>query len=191
MVEGKVGQIGVGTIGSIFVGHLIEAGVDLTIHDRDPARLAPFADRVAQTDSITELAGAADYLLVSLPDPAAARDAMLGPDGAIAAMRPGARILDVSTIDPQTARELHAAAAARDIGYVEAPISGGEPMSAGTDGARNANVTFMAAGDRATFDALVPLMSILGEHPLYLGPAGTGCTVKLLSNHLSGLVNLL
>jgi 3-hydroxyisobutyrate dehydrogenase-like beta-hydroxyacid dehydrogenase len=185
-----VGQIGLGAIGSIYAGHLLAAGVQLVVFDKDPARTAGL-DGAVRAVSAAELAGAVDHLLVSLPDPDAARATLSGPHGVIQAMKPGSHILDVSTIDPETARALHAQAAARGVGYVEAPVSGGEPMSAGTDGARNANITFMAAGDRASFDALQPLMSILGRYPMYLGPAGTGSTVKLLSNHLSGLINLL
>lgn len=187
----RVAQIGLGAIGSIFVEHLLQAGVELAVHDKSPERLAAAVNLGAKgAGTIAAVARGADYLLVSLPDPDAARSALLGPDGAIAALDAGSVILDLSTIDPDTAIANEAAAKSRGVHYVEAPISGGEPMSAGTDGARNRNVTFMAGGDKAAFDAALPLMSLLGKHPLHLGPAGTGATVKLISNYIAGLHNL-
>jgi 3-hydroxyisobutyrate dehydrogenase-like beta-hydroxyacid dehydrogenase len=187
----KVAQIGLGAIGSIFVGHLRQAGVELAVHDLSRERVEAAVKIGARSASSPgEAARGADCLLVSLPDPAAARAALLGPDGAIAALNAGSVILDLSTIDPDTAIASEAAAKARGVHYLEAPISGGEPMSAGTDGARNRNVTFMAGGDKAAFDAALPLMSLLGKHPLHLGPVGTGATVKLISNYIAGLHNL-
>ncbi len=187
----KVGQIGLGALGSIFAGHLRKAGVELSVYDLSPARLEATVKLGARSaSSPAEVARGEDYLLVSLPDPAAARAALLGAAGAIAALKPGSAILDLSTIDPDTAIALEAAAKAVGVHYLEAPISGGEPMSAGTDGARNRNVTFMAGGEKAAFDAALPLMSLLGKHPLHLGPAGTGAKVKLISNYIAGLHNL-
>jgi 3-hydroxyisobutyrate dehydrogenase-like beta-hydroxyacid dehydrogenase len=187
----NVAQIGLGAIGSIYAEHLLRARVDLAVYDKSPERLAAAVKLGARgASSLADVTDGVDYLLVSLPDPDAARAAMLGPRGAIAALKTGAVILDLSTIDPDTAIANEAAAKARGLYYLEAPVSGGEPMSAGTDGARNKNVTFMAGGETAAFEAALPLMSILGKHPLHLGPAGTGATVKLISNYIAGLHNL-
>lgn len=187
----RVAQIGLGVLGSLFVTHLLEAEVDLTVFDKAPDRLAEAVQKGAKgSRSPAHCVAASDHVVVSLPDPEAARAAMLGPDGAIAALPSGAVILDLSTIDPDTAVTLEAFARDRGINYIEAPVSGGEPMSAGTDGARNANITFMAGGDDVAFEAALPLMRILGAHPLHLGPVGTGATVKLISNYISGLHNL-
>ncbi len=187
----KVGQIGLGAIGSILAGHLCKEGVDLSVYDLSRDRVdAAVRLGARKAASPAEAASGADFLLVSLPDPVAARTALLGDSDAIAALKPGSAILDLSTIDPGTARANEAAAKVRGVHYVEAPISGGEPMSAGTDGARNRNITFMAGGEKAAFDAALPLMRLLGKHPLHLGPAGTGATVKLISNYIAGLHNL-
>jgi 2-hydroxymethylglutarate dehydrogenase len=187
----RVAQIGLGTIGSIYVGHLLKAGVDLRVFDTSSDRVAAAA-RVGATSarSVSEAVKGVDYLLVSLPDPDASRSVLLGPDGAITKLPSSSAILDLSTIDPQTAVANETAAKARGIHYLEAPVSGGEPMSAGTDGARNGNVTFIAGGEAAAFKAAMPLMAILGKHPLHVGPAGTGATLKLISNYISGMHNL-
>src|SRR5689334_24142310 len=181
----KVAQIGLGALGSIFASHLCEAGVELSVYDLSRERVDAATKLGAiSASSPAEVARGAEYLLVSLPDPAAARAALLGSDGAIAALKAGSVVLDLSTVDPDTAIANEAAAKAGGVHYVEAPISGGEPMSAGTDGARNRNVTFMAGGEKVAFEAALPLMSLLGKHPLHLGPAGTGAKVKLISNYI-------
>jgi 3-hydroxyisobutyrate dehydrogenase-like beta-hydroxyacid dehydrogenase len=187
----RVAQIGLGAIGSIYAEHLLKVGVELVVLDKSPDRTAAAAAkgaRVART--VTEAAADVDLMLVALADPDTNRAVLLGSEGAIANLRKGAAILDVSTIDPETAVANEAAARARGLHYLEAPVSGGEPMSAGTDGARNANVTFMAGGTKDAFDAAMPLMKLLGKHYLHLGPAGTGAKVKLISNYISGLHNL-
>jgi len=187
----KVAQIGLGAIGSIFATHLLRAQVDLVVFDKSPDRgNAAGRDGARVAPTIADAVGAVDYLLVSLPDPDANRAVMHGLEGAIACLKTGAAILDLSTIDPDTAVANEAAAKVRRVHYLEAPISGGEPMSAGTDGALNANVTFMAGGEAAAFEAAMPLMTILGKHYLHLGPVGTGATVKLISNYIAGLHNL-
>lgn len=187
----QVTQIGLGTIGRFFVPHLIQAGVRLTVYDKSEPRMeAARVDGARLARSLKEAAVSADAVLVSLPDPEASTAVLLGPDGLLAHLRPNTVVLDLSTVDPQTAFANEKAAAVRGVHYVEAPISGGEPLSAGTDGARNRNVTFMAGGTREAFDAAMPLMQMLGKHPMHLGPAGTGATVKLISNYMSGLHNL-
>lgn len=188
----SVAQIGLGRVGVLYTEHLLEAGVALTAYDIVPERTAPLVRRgVTVATTIKETVAQVDYVLVALPDPDADRAALLGSEGAIAAAKPGTLFLDVSTIDPHTARDLYAAAKERQIDYVEAPVSGGEPMSAGTEGARKGNITFMAAGDEEAFHRAKPLMEILGKYYFYLGASGMGSTVKLISNHLSGLHNLI
>lgn len=188
----KVGQIGLGAIGAIYARHLLKAGVSLKVLDRDVSRCTPFASQGAVVAAtLADVVADVDFLLVSLPDPTAARAALMGPDGAIAKAAAGTLVLDVSTLDPGTARELFQLAKSHRVDYLEAPVSGGEPMSAGTDGANNANITFMVGGEAEAFERAKPLMALLGKFPLYLGPAGNGATVKLISNHQAGLINLL
>ena len=188
----KIGQIGLGAIGAIYTRHLLKAGAKLTIFDRDATRCAPFGmEGAIIAGSINALVADVDFILVALPDPIAARAALMGSGGVISLATPGSLIMDVSTLDPSTARELFDLAKSRNVDYLEAPVSGGEPMSAGTDGANNANITFMVGGEAAAFEKAKPLMELLGKYPLHLGPAGSGATVKLLSNHQAGLINLL
>jgi 3-hydroxyisobutyrate dehydrogenase-like beta-hydroxyacid dehydrogenase len=85
---------------------------------------------------------------------------------------------------------MHALAAERGIGYLDAPVSGGEPMSAGEVGARKANVSFIVGGDAADFERARPTMALLGKRFFHVGGPGAGSTVKLISNLMAGLHNL-
>ena len=186
-----VALLGVGTLGSIFADRLIEAGTNLSLFDLDDQRVAPFRDRDARiATDIADLVRDADVVLVSLPNPAATNAAVLGPSGIIASCRPGTLIVDTSTIDPTTAREVASQAAANNIDYVEAPLSGGDEEGSGVDAARAGATTFICGGTAEAIQRATPLLNILGRHILHVGPAGTGATAKLVSNHMAGLHNL-
>lgn len=186
----KVAQIGLGKMGSIMAKHLSDDKVDLCVYDKAPGRADAFADPIRKAHSLADAVKGCDYVVVSLPDPAAARGAMFADDGILASAARGTTILDLSTVDPQTARDIYAKAASLGIHYVEAPISGGEPMSAGTDGAMKRNITFMVGTDSESFEKAKPLMDRLGKFPILVGPAGMGATIKLISNYISGLHNI-
>lgn len=191
MPRTKAALLGVGTLGSIFGRRLLDAGVDLAVYDLDETRTATLADHgAAVAADPAHLVAGREILLVSLPDPPATRRALLGPDGALAACSPGTLVIDSSTIDPQTARQAAAAAAEHELDYLETPLSGGDEEGSGVDAARAGACTFMCGGDAATVVRATPFLRLLGRHVLHVGPAGDGATVKLVSNHLAGLHNL-
>jgi 3-hydroxyisobutyrate dehydrogenase-like beta-hydroxyacid dehydrogenase len=188
---GRVGQVGLGTVGRIFAGHLLAASAGLDAYDLDPAAADAVRAMGAQIVATpAAVAGSCDVVLVSLPDPPAVEAALLGPGGLVSEGRTGTVVVDASTVDPATSRRVAAAAAARGIGYLDAPISGGEPMSGGVDGARAANVTFMVGGEACDLDRARPLLTVLGSHVHHVGPAGAGTLIKLVSNLCSGLYAL-
>jgi 3-hydroxyisobutyrate dehydrogenase-like beta-hydroxyacid dehydrogenase len=191
MPQRKLGLIGLGAIGQIYAGHLLRANGALTVFDVLPEKMRQAqAAGAAPAASPKALAAQCDFVLLALPSPEAVRATLLGPEGVLAGAQPGLIIIDTSTIDPDTCRDLYAAAQARGVDYLEAPVSGGEPGGAGTDGARAANISFMVGGDAAAFERARPVMSILGKRFFHLGPAGSGSTVKLISNLMAGLHNL-
>jgi 2-hydroxy-3-oxopropionate reductase len=184
----SVGLLGLGALGEIFCGHLVRAFPGLRVFDLDAEKVARAAHVGAvATASSRELGAGCDIVVVSLPDPAAVRAAVAGVDGLLADARAGAVVLDTSTISPQASREMHAAAAQRDVSYLDAPVSGGEPFQTGVDGARAASMTFMVGGDAAAFARAQPVMEVLGSVWLHLGPSGSGSTVKLISNLCAGI----
>lgn len=188
---GHVGMLGLGTLGSIFASRLLDAGVSMSLFDIDDRRSASFAGRGARiATSAADLVGDADVVLISLPDPAATGQAVLGESGVIAASRPGTLIVDTSTIDPATAREVARVASQHAIDHLEAPLSGGDEEGSGVDAARAGAATFICGGPAPVLERARPLLRILGRHIVHVGGAGDGATAKLTSNHLAGLHNL-
>lgn len=191
MKPSRVGQIGLGTVGFCYAGHLLNAGFSLVAWDIDPDRISALQKRGARAaDSAADLARQTDTVLVSLPSPEADCEVLLGEDGLFAAAGPGTLVIDTSTIDPETARRLYDAARALEIDYLEAPVSGGEPMEGGVDGARAGSLTFLCGGSEKAFERAKPIMETCGKHFLFLGEAGSGATLKLISNLASGIYNL-
>ena len=179
-MDQTLGLIGLGMLGEIFAGHLAGDSRRVLAHDADPARSHPAVERAA---SAAAVAAEADVIVLSLPSPAAVDDAMAG---ILETARVGTVVVDTSTVDPDTNRRWHAAARAQGVGYLDAPLSGGEPMEGGTDGARAASVTFMVGGDADDLARAEPVMRLLGHHVFHLGPSGSGSEVKLISNMCSG-----
>lgn len=172
-----VGLVGVGTMGSRMASRLLDAGHDLCLHDVRPEALEPFVARgAAAARSARGVGDRADVVLSSLPRPETVADAILGPDGVLAGGRVRTTI-DLSTIGVDAAREIHAAAAARGLRALDAPVSGGPR------GAEDGTLCIMAAGSREAFDEHHDLLGVLGRELVYLGPdAGQGQTMKVLNN---------
>lgn len=187
----KLGQVGFGIMGEIYAGHLMRANGQLSLYDLDRNRLRELAPPGAEVvGTPRQAAHGKEIVVLALPSPDAVKSVFYGDDGLLAGAPSGSLILDISTIDPLTSREVSRAAREKGVSYLEAPVSGGEPMSAGMEGARNANITFMCGGDEEAFERARPILEILGAHWFLLGPAGAGATVKLISNLIAGLNNL-
>jgi 3-hydroxyisobutyrate dehydrogenase-like beta-hydroxyacid dehydrogenase len=188
---GAVAVLGVGTLGSIFAERMVDVGLTLAVFDVDDRRTAGLRERVVRiATDVADLVLGADVVLVSLPNPVATQEAVLGQSGVLAACPAGMLIVDTSTIDPTTVREVARQAAAKDLDYVEAPLSGGDEEGSGVDAARAGATTFICGGTAEAVERARPLLNILGRHILHVGPAGTGATAKLVSNHVAGLHNL-
>lgn len=187
----RIGVVGLGAIGSICARHVLEKQGSVIVYDIDPSRTAVLvASGATAADSAAALAADADAVVVSLPHPVAARAAFLGDDGILSADALERRlIIDLSTVDPQTSRELAQHAAARGAHYLDAPVSGSEPLT-GVDAATAGALTFMVGGEAEAFEAAVPILELLGTKWHHLGPAGSGTTVKLISNLMSGIAAL-
>jgi 3-hydroxyisobutyrate dehydrogenase-like beta-hydroxyacid dehydrogenase len=184
----SVGILGLGAIGQIYCGHLHGAFPGLRAFDLDRERI----DRsgAVPVGSARELGAACELVVVSLPDPAAVRAALGGVEGLLEGARSGSVVVDTSTISPATSREMYELARERGVGYLDAPVSGGEPYATGVDGARAGSMTFMVGGDAEDFERARPVMEALGRHFFHLGPSGSGSAVKLISNLCSGIHTL-
>ena len=191
MTAEAVGQLGLGVIGRLSAGHLVRKHGSVVVYDIVPERMQEFvALGATAATSPRDLGSRAGTVVVSLPNPPAVEAALAGDGGLLAGMARGGLVIDASTVDPVTSRRMHALAAGRGIGYLDAPVSGGEPMSAGEVGARKANVSFIVGGDAADFERARPTMAMLGKRFFHVGGPGAGSTVKLISNLMAGLHNL-
>jgi 3-hydroxyisobutyrate dehydrogenase-like beta-hydroxyacid dehydrogenase len=178
----NVGWIGLGLIGKPMARRLVQAGYPVTVWNRTPAKAADLireGARLAATPR--EAAAPADVLFTCVSDPPAVEAALWGDDGAMAGLRAGSVLVDSSTVAPALARREAAAAAARGVEFLEAPVTGG------TWGAEKGELVFLVGGEAATLERVQPLLAHLGKKWFHLGPHGAGQTVKLAMNMLYAL----
>src|SRR5499427_9400282 len=177
----SVGFIGLGTMGLPMASNLLAAGHVVRGYDVDPARLRALEAKGGEgAGSARQAADGADVVISMLPASRHVLAAMLGPDGAVEGLRPGATVLEMSTIDPGTTRRVAEAVAARGGRMLDAPVSGGSV------GARDATLTIMVGGEAEDLEAHRDLLRALGTRIVHCGPIGMGETVKLANNLLAG-----
>ena len=171
-----IGIIGCGNMGGALVRHLLAKGQRLTCFDPDPATRAAMSDAGAEiADSAVGLAARADVIVLSLPTAAIVRAVM----AEIAAhLRPGATVLDSSTSEPQTSRDLHAEGQAAGFHFIDGPVSGG-PVAA-----RAGTMTMLLGGEAEAIAAIRPLIDLLTAKTVHVGGAGAGHAVKIVNNML-------
>ena len=176
----RIAVLGMGQMGSGMAGRLAEAGHDVLGYDINPRTKADLAAKgVAMADSIKAALAGRSTILTSLPDPRAVQAAWLGDGGLAALADKGSLCLELSTIDPETMREVGAAATARGLEVVDCPVSG-SPAEA-----RQGKLVLIAGGQRATVERASPILGLLGETWRYTGGVGTAKVVKIVNNMMS------
>ena len=188
-IQQRIGVIGLGNVGRLYARNLLKAFGTLVTYDADADKLAKLeAEGATVAASSKDLAASVDIIVLALPNPVVVCQEMYDANnGILAAGNKGALIIDISTIDPETAIEIHGRCKDAGYQYLECPMSGGEPGGAGHLGADKGLITFMVGGEQDAFDRAEPVFKVLGKHWQLLGPAGTGNSVKLISNHIAGL----
>jgi 3-hydroxyisobutyrate dehydrogenase-like beta-hydroxyacid dehydrogenase len=188
MSEGRLalGFVGVGAMGLPMALNLLRAGYQLAFCTRrdGTAEALTAAGGVRLEDSVA-VAAQSDVLLTCLPADAEVEAVLLDPDGALAALRPGGTIIELSTIAPATMRRVAEAAATRGIAVLDAPISGG------TSGAEAGTLAIMVGGEADAFAACQPIFQVLGQQITHVGPVGMGKTFKLCNQYLVGATTAL
>jgi len=186
----QVGLIGLGIMGAPMARNLVKAGFPLTVSTRTPGKAARFAAEAASlgevcaVDSAAQVAAASEVIITMLPDSPDVAGVARAADGVFAGAKPGAIVIDMSTISPQVTRELSAEATSRGVYWLDAPVSGGEK------GAIEGTLTIMVGGDGAALDRCRPVLEAMGKRITYLGPSGNGQSAKLC-NQIMTAVNLL
>ena len=169
--------IGTGIMGGSMAGHLLAAGHPLHVHSRTRAKAEPLLARGATWHDTPASAAADGQVVVTMLGlPSDVEQVYFGTDGSsgiIATAAPGSLLIDMTTSSPRLAERIAAAAAARGLAAVDAPVSGGDV------GARNAQLVIMAGGDQPAFERARPLLELLGKSVTRLGAAGSGQRCKL------------
>jgi 3-hydroxyisobutyrate dehydrogenase len=179
MTEMRVGFIGLGNVGAQLAGNLLGHGVDLTVRDLDPQRVAELVARGAKAAATpAQLASQVDIIITCLPSPAVCATVMEAPDGVLAGLAPGKIWLEMSTTDQAEARRLAARVQQQGAFAMDCPVSGGCHRAA------TGNISIFAGGPRATFERVLPLLGILGQRILHTGPVGSASALKVLTNYL-------
>jgi 2-hydroxy-3-oxopropionate reductase len=168
-----IGFIGLGVMGKPMARNLMAAGHDLVVHSRSRADVDELArEGATAASSPREVGAACDTTIAMLPDSPQVEQVFGGEDGVLAGAGPGSLVIDMSTISPVVTRALAARAAERQIGYVDAPVSGGDV------GAREGTLSIMAGGSGQDFERARPLLEALGKTVVHVGPVGAGQVVK-------------
>lgn len=174
--------VGMGAMGSRIARRLRNHGYRVTVYDRTCSKAtAMLADGATVAESLLKLAENADVILSCLTNDDAVRDVYLRKDGILAASRPGTAVLEMSTVSPQTSRELHAQGLKYGINVMDVAISGSTPA------VEQGTLTLLAGGDAEVFQAAQPIFEVLAAHCFLMGRSGAGTSMKLVVNTLLGI----
>ncbi len=181
----KIGFIGLGIMGFPMAKHLLEAGHPLVVHDlnRKPVKELVQAG-AGEAASPQEIAEKSEIVITMLPDSPDVHDVALGADGLSEGIREGCIYADMSTIAPSVAVEVADYLGAKGVRCLDAPVSGGDV------GAKNATLSIMVGGDKATFDEMLPVFEVMGKTITLCGPNGAGQIVKAC-NQIQVALNIL
>ena len=175
-----VGFIGLGNVGAKLAGSLLRNDVSLMVRDLDEDLAKPFLDAGAQwADSPAAIAQAVDVIITCLPSPAACAEVMEGEGGVLEALGPGKIWIEMSTTDYREVQRL--GQKVKDLGAQPADC----PVSGGCHRAATGNIAILAGCERSVFDAILPLLTILGRRVLHSGPLGSASKIKVMTNYLA------
>jgi 3-hydroxyisobutyrate dehydrogenase len=178
----KIGFIGLGHMGAPMALNLLKAGHTLAVFDLSETAMQTLAAAGATRAASPKAAAAgAEWVVTMLPAAAHVRSVLTAEDGVLAGIGQGVTIIDSSTIDPTSAREFAALAAARGNTFVDAPVSGG------TGGAVAGTLTFMVGGSAVAYESVKPVLSGMGKNIVHCGDTGTGQVAKICNNLVLGV----
>ncbi|MCR4540441.1 3-hydroxyisobutyrate dehydrogenase [Pseudomonas sp. 18.1.10] len=178
----KIAFIGLGNMGAPMARNLIKAGHALNLFDLNQTVLKELAELGGSiSDSPRDAASGAELVITMLPAAAHVRSVWLGEDGVLAGIGQGVPAVDCSTIDPQTIRDVAAAATKQGVAVADAPVSGG------TGGAQAGTLTFMVGANPDLFATLQPVLAQMGRNIVHCGDVGTGQIAKICNNLLLGI----
>jgi len=178
----RLGFVGIGYMGRPIARRLLESGFKLTAYDRDRSNaeeLIQYGGSVAQ--SVAELSSSCSVVLSCLPSGEAVLDTYKGPDGVFAHAHGGSLVIDMSTVYPTVSQEISRLGSQSGIEVLDVTISGSTPT------AENGLLTLFGGGNKERFHAAESIFRVISKEHFYLGPSGSGATMKLVVNSLLGI----
>ena len=180
--QAKLGFIGLGNMGSRIAYRLLDHGYHVIVYDLDPAKAQELVAKGGVTaKNVLELARSVDVILSCLTNDEAAQSVYTGSEGVFAVERPGIVVLEMSTISPESSRELHKLGARVGIEVMDVAISGSTPA------AEQGILTLLAGGNRELFRAAKPIFQAISKQSFLMGDPGSGTSMKLVVNTLLGV----
>jgi len=178
----RVGFVGLGIMGSSMARNLLRKGFAVTVWNRTRSRMEPLLAAGAQgASSPKEAAQGADVVITMVTDSAAVEQVILGPNGVAAGARPGAVVIDMSTISPAVTRRIAEQLAARGVEMLDAPVTGGDV------GAREGTLSIMVGGKAAVVERCRPVLAAMGRSIVHVGDHGMGQLCKLCNQIILAL----
>ena len=173
----KLAFLGLGVMGGPMAGHLAKAGHEVTVYNRNPVKAQAWIAQYGGASEATpaRAAAGAEFVLACVGNDDDLRSVCLGPDGAFAGMAPGAVFVDHTTVSAQVTRELAGVAAEVGLGFVDAPVSGGQA------GAVNGQLSIMCGGSVADYDRADPVMAVYARICRRIGETGQGQIAKMMN----------
>ena len=173
MSKSKIGFIGLGIMGKPMANHLMDAGYELVVHNRNRDAVDELVGKGAiEAHSGKEVAEQSDIIITMLPDSPDVESVALGEGGIIEGAHEGLIFVDMSTIAPSVTTKVGELLAKKGVQSLDAPVSGGDI------GAQNATLSIMVGGEEDTFNTVKPLFDVMGQSAILCGPLGAGQTVK-------------
>ena len=172
----KIGWIGLGAMGAPMAANVLRAGHEVKVHNRSPRKEEPLAAMGAQrAGTPAEAAEGVEVLITIVSDTPDVEDVLFGPHGAADHLGPGSVVVDMSTIDPDASVAFAERLAGQQVGYVDAPVSGG------TEGAEAGTLSIMCGGGPEHFATILPVLQTLGSKITHIGPVGHGQMTKAIN----------
>jgi len=169
-----VGFVGLGIMGRLMLKNLLKAGHTVIVYGRTPAKVdACVADGAQRAASNADVGARAPIVITMLPDGPEVEEVILGPSGILSGARSGSLIIDMSSISPLVSQKIAAACASKNVDFMDAPVSGGEPRA--IDG----TLAIMAGASDTVFQKAEPILKCMGTSVTRTGPVGAGNTTKL------------
>ena len=175
----SIGFIGLGIMGGAMAANVLRAGYDLTVWNRTPGRITPLAEAgAAVATGPADLAARSDIIITCVSDTPDVEAVILGPGGVIEGARPGALVIDCSTISPEATRTIAARLRQKGVHLLDAPVSGG------SEGAARGTLSIMLGGEADQVARALPVLQAMGQTITHVGGQGAGQMAKLVNQVL-------